>query len=295
MRFFFLTLTLSFFFLAPASALEVPELRARVNDYAGMLSSGTIAQLEANLQHLEKEDSTQIVVLTIPSLEGDNLESFSLKVVETWQLGQKSFDNGALLLIAQQDRKMRIEVGYGLEGVLTDLTAGRIIRDIITPKFKGGNFDSGVSNGVSAMIATVKGEFKAEDFISAGNSPGDDLIGFGIFIVFALINIGRMFSTNKFLAGSIGAIAIPSFAALFMGFKWTTFLLLVPVGFCAGYLASLLLPRRRNAKSLRRGYKRSRDNSGFGGFGTGGGGGFGGGGFSGGGGGFGGGGASGGW
>lgn len=268
-------------------ALEVPALAKRVNDNAGMLSPDTRVQLEQTLESLEKEDSTQIVILTIDSLEGENLEDFSLKVVESWQLGQEGLDNGALLLIAKNDRKIRIEVGYGLEGKLTDLKAGRIIRDIITPKFKAGDFDRGISSGVLAMAATVKGEFNAEDFVSNGNSPGDDMIGFGIFILFALINIGRIFSANKLFAGLIGALAIPAFTALFMGFNLMVFLLLIPVGFLTGYLAAMLLPRRP-AKSSRRGHHRGTS-GGFGGFGSGGGG------FSGGGGGFGGGGSSGGW
>ncbi|MDH3828258.1 MAG: TPM domain-containing protein [Desulfobacterales bacterium] len=105
-------------------ALEVPALRTRVNDHAGMLSAATRQQLEDILSRLEQTDSTQIVVLTIPSLGGEVLEEFSLKVAEKWQIGQKGFDNGAILLIAKNDRKLRIEVGYGLEGSLTDLMAG---------------------------------------------------------------------------------------------------------------------------------------------------------------------------
>ncbi len=101
------------------------------------------------------------------------------------KLGQKGLDNGALLLIAKNDRKIRIEVGYGLEGVLTDLTSGRIIRDIITPQFRNGNFDQGVIDGVSAMIAAVRGEFSAQNVVPSGETIGWTTIGG--FIIFLLL------------------------------------------------------------------------------------------------------------
>lgn len=121
---------------ACAHALEVPALKGRVNDYAGMMSPGVRAQLEKELQDFEGSESTQIVVLTIDSLEGESLEEFSIKVAETWKIGQKGKDNGAILLVAKKDRKTRIEVGRGLEGKLTDLTAGRIVQLVINPQFK---------------------------------------------------------------------------------------------------------------------------------------------------------------
>ncbi len=129
------------------------------------------------LNNFEQEDSTQIVVLTIPSLEGDNLEAFSLHVAEGWQIGQKGLDNGALLLIARDERKLRIETGYGLEGTLTDLVAGRIIRNIILPNFKKGNFNQGVIDGVAAMMAAVKGEFKAQE-VPRSKGKTNDKAGF---------------------------------------------------------------------------------------------------------------------
>src|SRR5512143_3857728 len=146
-----------------AVALNVPPLRGRVNDYAGVLSPGVVRQLDLLLKDFEQKDSTQIVVLTVPSLEGDSLEDFSIRVAEQWKIGHKGLDNGAILLISRADRKVRIEVGYGLEGRLTDLVSGRIIREVIVPEFRAGRFDQGVVNGVQAMIESVRGEFKAED------------------------------------------------------------------------------------------------------------------------------------
>lgn len=108
-----------------AAALNVPPLGGRVNDLADMIHPSTEQQLEAALAQLEKSDSTQVVILTIPSLGGEALEEYSMRVAEQWQIGQKEVDNGVLLLVSKNDRKIRIEAGYGLEGKLTDLTAGR--------------------------------------------------------------------------------------------------------------------------------------------------------------------------
>lgn len=278
----FLTLMLQ---AAPASARDIPSLTARVNDYAAMLAPATRQQLESVLAALEKEESTQLAVLTIDSLQGENLEEFSLKVVEKWQLGQKRLDNGALLLIAKNDRKLRIEVGYGLEGVLTDLTSGRIIRDIITPQFKNGNFDQGVIDGVSAMIAAVRGEFSAQTAVSSGKQSADDMSGFVIFLLFILFSIGRILGRNKMLAASLSAVIAPVIGSLFFGFQWLLFLALIPAGFLAGFLASLFLAHIVSSGRRSGGFRGYSS----GGFGRGGGG------FGGGGGGFGGGGSSGGW
>ena len=142
-----------------SAALEVPALKARVNDYAGLLAPATKNQLEQALLEFEQSQSTQIVVLTVTSLEGESLEDYSMQVAEAWKVGQKDLDNGAILLISKNDRKIRIEVGYGLEGSLTDMLSGRIIREVIVPSFRAGKFDQGVASGVTAMMAAVKGEY----------------------------------------------------------------------------------------------------------------------------------------
>ena len=183
-----------------------------------MLSPATRQQLDTVLASLEKEDSTQLAVLTIHSLEGENLEEFSLQVAEQWRLGQKGLDNGALLIIAKNDRKLRIEVGYGLEGVLTDLTSGRIIRDIITPQFRNGNFDQGVIDGVAAMIAAVRGEFSEQDVASSGKPSEGDISGFVLFLLFALFNIGQLLGRNKMMAATVGAVAAPLIGSCIPGF-----------------------------------------------------------------------------
>ena len=290
-------------FALPAAALEVPPLQGRVNDYAGILSGVTVQHLESLLANLEREESTQIAVLTIKSLEGAVLEEYSLQVLEEWGLGQAGLDNGALLLIAHNDRRLRIEVGYGLEGSLTDLTTGRIINHLIIPHFRQADFDQGAIAGVTAMIAAVQGEFSAEQTpVRGGHPTSDEAGGLILFVLFTLFNIGKILGRQPLLAGGLGAVVVPLFSFSFLGPQWLILVSLIPTGFVAGWLAATLFgSRTRRLGSSGVGSRRAqpqnfgggfRDGSVGGGFG---GGGFGGGGFGGGGGGGGGGGASGRW
>lgn len=144
-----------------ALALDVPPYKGYVNDLADMMSPQAQQTLESRLAELDRTDSTQIAVLTIPSLEGDDLNDFSIRVVDEWKIGQEKSDNGVLLLVSKADRKIRIEVGYGLEGVLTDVLAGQIITNVIGPRFKAGDFDGGFIDGVGAISGAVRGEFEA--------------------------------------------------------------------------------------------------------------------------------------
>jgi len=272
-----------------AAALDVPALKARVNDYAGLLTPSTAKQLEQALLAFEQSESTQIVVLTVNSLEGESLEDFSMQVAEAWKVGQKDLDNGALLLISKNDRKIRIEVGYGLEGSLTDMISGRIIRNVIVPAFRSGNFDQGVANGVAAMMAAVKGEFQAQPVKRQprGRESSVSFIPLIVFI-FLITQLGRV---RRGLGVLAGGLLLPVFGSMILPFGLIT-LLLIPLGLGAGFILSML-GSAMGAAGAAGGRGRG------GGFfigGSGGGissGGFGG--FSGGGGGFGGGGASGGW
>jgi len=288
-----LALALIFFTnISQLMALEVPELKGRVNDYAHMLSPSTVNQLNAALRELEQTDSTQIVVLTVPSLEGDSLEDFSMRVAEKWKIGQKGLDNGAILLIAKKERKLRIEVGYGLEGKMTDLMAGRIIRNIIVPHFKAGQFNQGVIEGVQAMIAVVRGEYTATSRMkpTRHRPPNFGSIFFLIIIFFFLINMmGRI---KKPLGAAAGGLFFPILGASIFGLGLLGALILIPIGMIGGLVISLFggpltFAHMASSSSRRGGIWFGGSGGGFssGGFG----------GFSGGGGGFGGGGASGGW
>ncbi len=191
----FLTVVASLYLLANSIfALDVPFLSGRVIDEVGILSNETKLSIENKLKDHEKATSNQVVVLIIPSLESEVLEEYSLKVASTWKLGQKGKDNGVLLLIAKNDRKLRIEVGYGLEGSLTDALSYRIIRNEITPSFKQGNFSLGVEQGVDAILSAIAGTYKEQEesakdeYLDTVNTIGDS----GIPILFRLF-FGGMF------------------------------------------------------------------------------------------------------
>ncbi len=266
--------------VSSALALEVPTLKGYVNDYGAMMSPETRSKIENELKAFEQSDSTQIVILTIPSLEGEVLEQFSIRVAEAWKIGQKGKDNGAVLLVSKQDRKIRIEVGRGLEGKLTDLMAGRIINLVISPRFKRNDFDGGFIAATQALIDVTRGEFKADETqTSTRKKRSSSLPTLFIFGAIALLTLGRI---SRVLGGAAGAIGF-SLIGLLMGLPLVAIVLIGVLGLGMGIFLPLI----------------------FGGFGRGGGffpGGFGGGGFGGdsggfggGGGDFGGGGASGDW
>ena len=271
---------------AAHAARPVPALTGRVVDQARLLSPATAAKLERDLAALEASDSTQVAVLTVPSLDGDSLEEFSIKVVEAWKLGRDRKDNGALLLVAHKERKVRIEVGRGLEGKLTDLVSGRIIRGDIVPRFKQGDFDGGIAAGVGAIVGTVRGEYRWVGGERRGGRGGHRE-GLGtyvvIFVVFLLL--ARM---GLILGTVAGGVALPVVAAmLFPAITYNGQVALGVVGLILGLITAAVM-RLVGALGGRAGFF-----LGPGGFLGGGGGG--GGGFSGGGGSFGGGGASGDW
>ena len=169
----------------PAAALEVPKAREYVTDLADLISADAESKLNSHLRAFEQSDSTQIVVLTISTLEGESLEEYALQVLTTWGVGQRAKDNGALLLVAKQERKIRIEVGYGLEGRLTDLLAGRIIDNEISPSFKRGDFDGGILRGVVAITKAVRGEYTGNGKTTGqGKSEGSPI---GLLFLFFFI------------------------------------------------------------------------------------------------------------
>jgi uncharacterized protein len=276
--------------LLPVSvlALDVPKLEGHVNDYAGMISQQVKAELEKELAGFERTDSTQIVILTVPSLEGDTIEDFGIRAGDAWKIGQKNKDNGVIFIVSKGDRKTRIEVGRGLEGKLTDLMAGRIVDLVVNPRFKRGDFDGGFIAGVSALIDVTRGEFKADGNHSARTEDPSRYFTLLIFGAFVILILG---SISRILGVVAGAVGLPAFA--FIAFSATGLILLTALA-VVGVVVGLVLPflfssGGRGGPWLGGGFGGGFYGGGFGG-GLGGGGGF-----SGGGGGFGGGGASGGW
>jgi uncharacterized protein len=152
------TLLLALLGVGAARALDVPPLADhRVHDRANVLSPPLESQLEEQLKAYESSTGHQLAVLIVPSLEGDAIEDYTIRVVESWQLGKKSKDDGVLLFVAVEDRRIRIEVGYGLEGELTDALTSRIIRDVMAPAFRQGDLGFGISRAISAISAATGG------------------------------------------------------------------------------------------------------------------------------------------
>src|SRR5437867_5977173 len=281
-------------------ALEVPPLRGRINDYASMIQPDKARELESRLSDFERDTGHQVAVLTIPSLKGDALEDFSIRVAENWKIGQKSFDNGAILLVAQKEHKLRIEVGYGLEGVLPDAIANRIINEIIVPHFRENDYSGGIEAGVNAILQVTKGEplpERARTSTRGSASRASSLLT--ALTVTAILALFIGMTQRRLIGGVFGGAAAGLVASLgsAAGIGLALGLALI-LGAVLGAIGSTMSATSSGWTGGSR-YRRGGWGGGIfpGGFGGGGfgGGGFGGGGFSGGGGGFGGGGASGSW
>ena len=169
----------------------VPELWGiRVHDDAHALKQETVDQLEKELKTYEDSTSNQIAILIVQSLDGDVLEEYSLHVAEKWKLGTKNKDNGALLLIAVDDHKMRIEVGQGLESVLTDAQSNRIIRNEIAPEFRRGDYDAGVKAGINGIVKAIAGEYQTDGSESESSIDGTWIVVgilMGVFFIALLV------------------------------------------------------------------------------------------------------------
>ena len=255
------------------AAVPVPSLTARVTDQTATLSAEQVAALEAKLAQFERQKGTQIAVLIVPTTGDETIEQYGLRVAETWKLGRSKVDYGALLLVAKNDRALRIEVGYGLEGALNDAVSKRIISETVVPRFQAGDFFGGIDAGVDQMIAVANGEALPAPEPKGDVGPGD-LRGIAVVLLVVVAVLGSLF--RALLGRFPGAVLTGCGAAIllwvFSGVLW--------IGIGAGLVAFFFTLL---------GVGRGGMGGGFGG-GSGGGGGFGGGG-----GGFGGGGASGKW
>ena len=169
-------------------ALDVPQLNGPVNDYAHIFTASETQELNAYLYSVDRQSDLQIAVLTIPSLEGENLEDYSIRVAEKWQIGQKGKDSGVILLIAAQDRKPRIEVGYGLEDRITDAQSSRIIRSVIAPQFKKQEYGKGVLLGVKNLAGlALQDESLINEAVKEADRRNDDSIPLPLIIFLIII------------------------------------------------------------------------------------------------------------
>ncbi|MBB4429646.1 uncharacterized protein GGD66_008250 [Bradyrhizobium sp. CIR48] len=228
-------------FALPASAdVAIPELTGRVVDQTGTLSSSNVAALSQRLRDFETRKGSQIAVLIVPTTQPETIEQFSIRVAEAWKIGRKKVDDGAILVVAKNDRHLRIEVGYGLEGALTDVTSRRIIDEIITPKFRAGDFGGGISDGVDRMIRVIDGEPLPVPSPTVSFGHLDDLAPVFIVTLFASIGVGGFF--RAMLGRLLGSLVTGGIIA---GLTWLilgSFALAIAVGvlgFIIGFVADL--------------------------------------------------------
>jgi uncharacterized protein len=269
--------------------VAVPALQARVTDLTGTLAADQKAALEGKLAAFEARRGSQVAVLILPTTQPETIEQFGIRVAEAWKLGRKGVDDGALLLVAKDDRALRIEVGYGLEGALNDATANRIIDEVITPEFKRGDFYRGIDLGTDRMISVIDGEPLPEPQRRQGGGRGVGSLGQILPLLFILT-----FVVSSFLQRIFGQLPGALVTGAGAGFLAWLVVGVLAVSLLAGFLAFVfaLFAAATPGRWSNRGGPYWGGGLGGGGFG---GGGFGGGGFGGGGGGFGGGGASGRW
>ena len=264
---------------AVGGQVPVPPLQARVTDLTGTLTASQQTQLEQTLRAFEAQKGSQIAVLMVPTTQPETIEQYGIRVATVWRLGRKGVDDGALLLVAKEDRTLRIEVGYGLEGIVPDAVANRITDEVITPYFKQGDFYGGIQAGIDRLLRAIEGEPLPAPSSPAQRGATEGLMQLIPFIFFGVLAVGGIL--RAVLGRFPAALAVGGITSLILWFLLGSLLMAIVVGVIAAVLALV--------GGMGRG----------GGWYSGGGGmrggGLGGGGFGGGGGGFGGGGASGRW
>jgi uncharacterized protein len=176
-----------------------------VVDQTATLSGSDIAALTQSLQSLEARKGSQVAVLIVPTTAPETIEQYSIRVAEAWKIGRKKIDDGALLVVAKDDRKLRIEVGYGLEGALNDATAKRIIDEVITPRFRSGDFSGGISAGVERIIGVIDGEKLPAPQQRRDSGLLSDIDPFNPFVLVAVFVLGAILRTT--LGRLIGSVA----------------------------------------------------------------------------------------
>ena len=214
-----------------------------VNDYTGTLSQETKATLEGLLTDFQKSGAGELSVVIIPTLNGDSIEEYSITLAREWGIGQQGKNNGTLLLVAKDDRELRIEVGFGNEGTLTDIKSARIIRDIITPRFKEGDYEAGITNGVREIVGVLSpgfvGSTNTVSYSPSSDIPLVPLLG---GFAFACLWIASILARSKswWMGGVIGGV-IGIIVSVVFGFKnvgSVALVILVPIGLLFDYIVS---------------------------------------------------------
>ncbi|MET4804104.1 uncharacterized protein ABIA96_006708 [Bradyrhizobium sp. LB11.1] len=228
-------------FASPASAdVAVPQLTGRVVDRTGTLSSGDVAALSQKLSDFETRKGSQIAVLIVPTTDPETIEQFSIRVAGAWKIGRKKVDDGAILVVAKNDRHLRIEVGYGLEGALTDVTSRRIIDEVITPKFRDGDFAGGISAGVERMMRVVDGEPLPVPSRSVNLANLDEIGPLAPVVLFASLIVGGFLrALLGRLLGSVATGSVIGLLALLIIGSGALALLAGIIGFVLSFIADL--------------------------------------------------------
>lgn len=201
--------------------IPVPELTGRVVDLSGTLSTEEVQLLEKELAELETRKGSQIAILMVSTTDGEVIEDFSMRVAEAWKIGRKGTDDGILITVAKDDRKMRIEVGYGLEGVIADATAKRIISEQMAPEFRNGNFYAGLHAAVSTMTRLIDGEKLPPPSTEASFDEDDGTLGGGFFFGSAISSFVMHWFLPTPLAVILAALATWIVSMFFVGFSFS--------------------------------------------------------------------------
>jgi len=235
---------LIFIFASPVFAYSNPGTPSGyVNDFAGVFSAEQKQNLENKLIQFEKDSSNEITVVTIKNLDGDTIENYAVKLFEDWGIGKAKNDNGVLVLIALDDRKMRIEVGYGLEGALTDAQSYWIINQVMKPAFRENNYYGGIDGAVDKIISATQGEYLPEDEASGDQGSGiGNLENIFWFVAFGFMWLASILGRSKswWAGGVLGAI-IGIAIGIFKGFLYfgiASMVVLVPLGLLFDFLVS---------------------------------------------------------
>jgi uncharacterized protein len=242
---------------AAFAEVAVPPLVGRVVDQTNTLDSNTIDTFNQRIRSFEQRKGSQIAVLIVPTTQPETIEQYSIRAAETWKIGRKKIDDGALLVIAKNDHKLRIEVGYGLEGALTDVTARRIIDEVIVPRFKQGDFAGGISAGLTRMIGVIDGEPLPKPAPEASHGPDVDWDGFSSFLPVAIFGSIFVGGFLRMIFGSLlGSVVAGGAVAVIAWFTVGSVLAAVAMGALA-FLAVLITTSFASTQPSGRGHSGS--------------------------------------
>ena len=217
-----------------ANEAPVPPLKARVTDLTGTLDAGQLATLEADLRAFEQRKGSQVAVLMLASTQPETIEQYSLRVAERWKVGRAKIDDGLILVIAKNDHKLRVEVGYGLEGAIPDVVAKRVIREVIAPHFLANDFYAGIRDGTQALMRLIEGE-KLQPAAKAQTQTADDYQS--LFVVLLMVVIVGGAVLKAVLGRVLGSAATGAAAAFIAWFLAGAIAVTVIAGIVGFFLA----------------------------------------------------------